>query len=168
MRQSRAVDGGHTGQLERQSARGFRTGLRRREKGRRAQAPHCSGYGWTLIDGQLDASRYLGRHRGRKGIGCGEEARRWPWLKHWFADSAYDRTMLLDKAALLHFVVEVVRKLQDQHDFTPLRKHWVVERSFGWMMSWRRLVRDYEERIDVSEELIYDAMRSLILKRLFN
>jgi transposase len=24
--------------------------------------------------------------------------KRWPWLKHWFADSAYDRTRLLDSA----------------------------------------------------------------------
>jgi transposase len=62
----------------------------------------------------------------------------WPWLKHWFADSAYDRTRLLDKAALLDFVIEVVRKLQDQHEFVPLRRRWVVERSFGWMMRWRR------------------------------
>jgi hypothetical protein len=27
----------------------------------------------------------------------------------------------------------------------------VVERSFGWMTRWRRLVRDYEQRIDVSD-----------------
>jgi transposase len=91
---------------------------------------------------------------------------RWPWLKHWFADSAHDRRRLLDKAAFLDFVV--VHKLQDQHEFVPLRRRWVVEPSFGWLMSWRRLVRDYEKRIDVSEESIYAAMGSLILKRLFD
>ncbi|HEX2951187.1 MAG TPA: IS5/IS1182 family transposase, partial [Armatimonadota bacterium] len=37
----------------------------------------------------------------------------------------------------------------------------------GWMMQWRRLVRDYERRIDVSTEMIYVAMGSLLLKRLF-
>jgi transposase len=57
----------------------------------------------------------------------------WPWLKHLFADSAYDRAMLLDKAALLEFVVEIVHKMQDQHTFVPLRRRWVVERSFGWV-----------------------------------
>jgi putative transposase len=93
---------------------------------------------------------------------------RWPWIKHLFADSAYDRAMLLDKAALLDFVVEVIRKLQQQHTFIPLKRRWVVERSFGWMMNWRRLVRDYEERIDVSEEMMYVAMGSLLLKRLFD
>jgi putative transposase len=92
---------------------------------------------------------------------------RWPWIKHLFADAAYDRTMLMDKAAMLDFIVEVVRRLDDQKGFVPLRRRWVVERTFGWMMPWRRLVRDYEKRLDVSEHMIYVAMSSLLLNRLF-
>jgi hypothetical protein len=79
-----------------------------------------------------------------------------------------DRGILMDKAALLGFVVEVVRKMPGQHHFVPLPRRWVVERSFGWMISWRRLVRDYEERIDVSEQMIYVSMSSLLLSRLFD
>ena len=60
-----------------------------------------------------------------------------------------------------------MRKLENQHTFIPLPRRWVIERSFGWMMHWRRLVRDYEERMDVSSEMIYVAMGSLLLKRLF-
>jgi putative transposase len=93
---------------------------------------------------------------------------RWPWLKRLFADSAYDRRILLDKAAFPDFIVEVVRKVQDQHTFVPLPRRWVVERTFGWMMRWRRLVRDYEQRIDVSRQMIYVATGSLLLKRLFD
>lgn len=93
---------------------------------------------------------------------------RWPWLKRLFADSAYDRRVLLDKAAFLDFIVEVVRKVQDQHTFVPLPRRWVVERTFGWMMRWRRLVRDYEQRVDVSRQMIYVATGSLLLKRLFD
>ncbi|MEC4720365.1 IS5 family transposase [Noviherbaspirillum sp. CPCC 100848] len=93
--------------------------------------------------------------------------KRWPWVKHLFADAAYDRRRLLDEAMMLGFVVEVVRKLEDQHTFVPPPRRWVVERSFGWMVQWRRLVRDYEGRIDVSCEMIYVAMGSLLLKRLF-
>jgi transposase len=47
-----------------------------------------------------------------------------------------------------------------------LPRRWVVERTFGWMTRWRRLVRDYERRIDVSEAMIYVAMGSLLLRRL--
>lgn len=90
---------------------------------------------------------------------------RWPWIKHLFADGAYDRRQLLDKAAFLNFVVEVVRRLAGQ-GFTPLPRRWVVERTFSWMMRWRRLVRDYEMRLDISTAMIHVALGSLLLQRL--
>jgi hypothetical protein len=34
------------------------------------------------------------------------------------------------------------------------------------MMRWRRLVRDYEARIDVSQAMIHVAMGSLLLTRI--
>jgi len=37
---------------------------------------------------------------------------RWPGLKHLFADGAYDRRTLMDKAATLDFVVQVVRRYE--------------------------------------------------------
>ena len=42
----------------------------------------------------------------------------------------------------------------------------VVERTFGWMIRWRRLARDYQQRIDVSEAMIHVAMGSLLLRRI--
>lgn len=92
--------------------------------------------------------------------------KRWPWIKHLFADSAYDRRKLMDKAAYLDFVIEVVRRIDGQQGFKILPRRWVVERTFGWMMRWRRLVRDYEARIDVSEAMIHLAMGSLLLRRI--
>ena len=41
----------------------------------------------------------------------------------------------------------------------------VVERTFVWLVRWRRLVRDYERRLDVSESMIQIAMASILLKR---
>jgi putative transposase len=90
--------------------------------------------------------------------------KRWPWLKHLFADGAYDRRQLLDTAAFLDFVVEVVRRTEN--DFKVLPRRWVVERTFGWMTRYRRLVRDYEARLDVSEAMIYVAMTNLLVRRL--
>jgi putative transposase len=37
----------------------------------------------------------------------------------------------------------------------------VVKRSFGWLTRYRRLVRDHEQRLDVSEAMIYAAMASI-------
>lgn len=82
-----------------------------------------------------------------------------------FADGAYDRTQLMDKAAFLDFVVEIVRKMEAQKGFEILPRRWVVERTFAWMTRWRRLVRDYEQRIDVSEAMIHVAMGCLLLRR---
>ncbi len=90
---------------------------------------------------------------------------RWPWVKHLFADGAYDRRKLLDKAAYLDFVIEVIRRNDNQAGFEVLPRRWVVERSFGWLTRYRRLVRDYEARLDVSEAMIYAAMGSLLVRR---
>ena len=75
--------------------------------------------------------------------------KRWPWLKHLFADGAYDRTQLMGRAAFLDFVIEIVRRIDDEPGFKVLPRRWVVERTFGWLVRWRRFVRDYERRLDV-------------------
>lgn len=90
----------------------------------------------------------------------------WPWIKHLFADGAYDRGQLMDKAAFLAFVIEIVRRVDAEPGFKVIPRRWVVERTFGWMTRWRRLVRDYEQRTDVSEAMIHIAMGSLILRRI--
>jgi transposase len=92
--------------------------------------------------------------------------KRWPWLKHLFADGAYDRGKLMSEAAYRGFVIEIVRKLAGQQGFHLLPRRWVVERTFGWMMRWRRLVRDHEQHCDVSEAMIHVAMGSLMLRRI--
>ena len=88
-----------------------------------------------------------------------------PWLKHLFADGAYDRGQLMDKAAFLNFMIEVIRRIDKEPGFTILPRRWVVERTFGWLVRWRRLVRDYESRLDVSEAMIHIALGSLLLRR---
>ena len=92
--------------------------------------------------------------------------KRWPWVKHLFADGAYDRRQMLDRAAFLEFVVEIVRRLDK--GFSVLPRRWVVERTFGWMTRYRRLVRDYEARLDVSEAMIYVGMSSSIMRRIMH
>ncbi|MFC7634626.1 IS5 family transposase [Paraburkholderia humisilvae] len=95
----------------------------------------------------------------------GAVKKRWPGVKHLFADGAYDRTPLMDKVTTPGFVVEVVRR-QQRAGFAVLPQRWVVERTFGWMVRWRRLVRNYEQRADVSEAMIHIAMGSLFLRRI--
>jgi putative transposase len=72
----------------------------------------------------------------------------------------------MSKAALLDFVVEIVRRIDQEPGFKLLPRRWVVERTFGWMVRWRRLVRDDEARLDVSEAFIHVAMSSRLLRRI--
>ena len=67
---------------------------------------------------------------------------------------------------ILDVSIEIVRKLKDEPSFKVLPRRWVVERTFGWMTGFRRLLRDFEQRIDVSKAMIYVAMGSVLLHRL--
>jgi transposase len=75
-------------------------------------------------------------------------------LKGWVAD--LKKTHKID--------LEVVAK--QGNGFTPLKRRWVVERTFAWLMNVRRHARDYEVLTRHSEALIQIAMIYLLLKRL--
>src|SRR3569623_1457295 len=54
--------------------------------------------------------------------------------------------------------VEVVKRCDHAARFKVLPRRWVVERTFGWLMRHRRLVRDYEQTETSAEAWIYIAM----------
>ena len=67
---------------------------------------------------------------------------------------------------ILHWVLQVVIRPKEQQKFVLLPKRWVVERTFGWLMNHRRLVRDYEWLPESAESMIYIAMIRNMLRRL--
>lgn len=64
------------------------------------------------------------------------------------------------------WIVQVVLRPEQTKGFVLLKKRWVVERTFGWLMGARRLVRDYERLPETSETLIYLAMIRIMVRRL--
>lgn len=62
--------------------------------------------------------------------------------------------------------VEVVKRTDDLAGFKVLPKRWVVERTFGWLMRHRRLVRDHEETESSATAFIHLALIRLMLRRL--
>jgi transposase len=64
------------------------------------------------------------------------------------------------------WIVQVVLRPEQTKGFVLLKKRWVVERTFGWLMGCRRLVRDYEQLPENSEAFIYLAMIRIMLRRL--
>jgi putative transposase len=64
------------------------------------------------------------------------------------------------------WIVQVVLRPEGSKRFVLLPKRWVVERTFGWLMHCRRLVRDYELLPETSETFIYLAMIRIMVRRL--
>jgi len=87
-------------------------------------------------------------------------------LQVMWADSGYDGAPLARYArAVAGITVEVVQRIAP-HSFQVLRRRWVIERTFGWLMRYRRLVRDYERTTANSEAMIYWATVIIMTRRL--
>jgi transposase len=81
------------------------------------------------------------------------------------AGGGYKNGFLQD-AADKGIIFDVVRKEPDQKGFTPLPRRWAVERTFGWLVLHRRLVRDFETLPERSTSMIYWAMTGNMASRL--
>ena len=82
------------------------------------------------------------------------------------AGNGYDGAPLARYAkAAAAITVEVVKRTAP-HSFQVLRRRWVIERTFGWLMRYRRLARDYERRTDHAEAMIYWATIIIMTRRL--
>jgi transposase len=87
-------------------------------------------------------------------------------LKLIWADSGYDGKPLADWAhTVARIAIEVIKRTE-LHVFKVVPRRWVVERSFGWLMRYRRLVRDYERRPEHHEAMVYWATVMIMTRRL--
>jgi len=91
-----------------------------------------------------------------------------PWLRTLWADGGYTGE---DFAAWVRtqrpkLAVEVIKRSDDVSGFKVLPKRWVVERTFGWLMQHRRMVRDYEETETSATGFIFLTLVRLMLRRL--
>lgn len=78
----------------------------------------------------------------------GAVRRRFPSLKHVFADGGYAGDKL--RQALLplgKFTLEIIRRSDTARGFLVLPRRWVVERTLAWLGRCRRLAKDWERTI---------------------
>lgn len=88
-----------------------------------------------------------------------------PWLKIIFADQGYVGTPGGLIWRVFGWLWHVVYRDPEQRGFQVLPKRWVVERTFAWFESYRRLSKDFEFSPSTSETMIELAMCRLILNR---
>ena len=96
-------------------------------------------------------------------------ASRYGWLKKIWADGGYAGTLEGEVANLprhRQIDLEIVKRSDVAKGFEVLPRRWIVERTFGWLIQSRRLIRDHEVKIDHSEALIYISMAKRMLARI--
>ena len=90
-----------------------------------------------------------------------------PRLETIFVDQAYHRDELYAFADQhLGCTLQVGSRPPDAEGFIPIRKRWVVERTFGWLAHHRRHARDYERTYESSEAQVYISHVRILLRRL--
>lgn len=86
---------------------------------------------------------------------AGLPAAAFPRLSVVWADRKY-RNHALDRwlSGQDRLRVEVTSKPDGEPGFKPLKKRWVVEQTFGCLLRWRRLVRDFERLPETSAAMV--------------
>ena len=92
-------------------------------------------------------------------------ARRWlPRVREVIADSGFSKRFVEFVRRVCRWKVTITKKAADGFKIQPRR--WVVERTFGWFVRYRRLMVDYEFATETSEAMIQAAMTHLMIRRL--
>lgn len=86
-------------------------------------------------------------------------------LKKIFADGGYQGELGQWVKDRLDLDMEVVKR-NETGKWEVLPKRWIVERTFSWLLNFRRLVMDYERTAESAGSYIYIAMMMLMGKNI--
>lgn len=97
----------------------------------------------------------------------GEIVRRFPWLRHVFADGGYAGNKLKDALRRIgKWTVEIIKRSDTAKGFEVLPRRWVVERTLAWLSRNRRLAKDFEETIASATAWLFIASIQLYARRI--
>lgn len=83
-----------------------------------------------------------------------------------WADGGYAGRLVSWATSALRLTVTIVKRSDDTRGFVVLPRRWVVERTFGWLMRHRRLVRDYERLPEHHEAMVLWATVMIMTRQL--
>jgi transposase len=89
----------------------------------------------------------------------------YPTISKAWADSGF-KDAAVERGATIGIDVEVVPRKADTPGFHVLKRRWVAERTFGWLMLHRRLASDYETLDSSSEAMIHIASIDNLTRRI--
>jgi transposase len=86
-----------------------------------------------------------------------------PRVKAIVADGAYEGAPAFDRSGTINW--QIVHRLV-KGKFSPLPIRWIVERTFAWLVNYRRLVRDYEKTVLMSRAMLVMTAIHITLNKL--
>ena len=105
-------------------------------------------------------------HDTKSGISTAKEAyTSYPSIQKFCADAGYRGTFVSDVKERLGLGVDISEKIKP-HQWEKLPWRWVVERTFSWLNSSRRLSKDYAFSVSSSESMVIISHLHTLLKRL--
>lgn len=90
---------------------------------------------------------------------------RFPRMRAIFADGGYAGQLVGWVKRNCGWTLQTVLRPVGSVGFVLLPKRWVVERTFAWFGKYRRLSKDYETSIWMSETMIYAAMTHRMIRK---
>ena len=91
---------------------------------------------------------------------------RFPQLRLIWADAGYAGQLIEWVMSVSGWVLEIVRRPRNSHQFEVLPRRWVVERTLAWLGRCRRLSKDYEALPATTEAWVHLAMIHLMVRTL--
>ncbi|WP_329082472.1 IS5 family transposase [Streptosporangium sp. NBC_01469] len=88
-----------------------------------------------------------------------------PAISKTWVDTGF-KNAVIEHGAKLDIDVEVISRKAEPRGFHVVKRRWVVERSLGWLMLYRRLTRDYETLPASSQAMIHIASINNLTKRI--
>lgn len=73
-------------------------------------------------------------------------------------DGGYRGLLTKNIRNIFGYVFQVVKSGYKRSGFKPIKKRWVIERTFPWVDNDRRLRRNYEVSFDTTEHMIISTI----------
>ena len=93
--------------------------------------------------------------------------KRFPWLRHVFADGGYAGDKLKDALRRISkWTIGIVKRSDTAKGFKVLPRRWVVERTLAWLNRNRRLAKEFEQKIAYATAWLFIASIQLFTRRI--
>ena len=147
----------------------IRTGLDHSEKGidggkkikgiKRHLAVDSNGFPMTVVTSRTNVHDSKGAIELVIDTVC-----KYPMIRLLKVDYGYRGSLVMNLREGLHVELECVKSNFGTSEFKPINGRWVVERTFSWLESFRRLNRNYEQFLHTAKGIAMAACAMFMLR----